>query len=182
MSNNYTRNEKMSDAFLVLGSQYYAHARYSAQFYYLPVCVTLFHHAIELLLKGFLSKRKSSSDLKKMGHNLVALWEQFKAETGNPALTNFDKTIRLLDQVELLRYPDSIVDDGFALHISLTTPSSPIRIPGTEELPQYNVTVRDLDTIAVEIFEACNVATTLYFKDAPTDFKNALPSSLRPKD
>jgi len=99
----------MSDAFLVLGSQYYVHARYSAERFYLPVCVTLFHHAIEMLLKGFLSKNKSSKELKRIGHDLVALWDLFKTTTSDKVLARFDITISRLNQMESLRYPDILL-------------------------------------------------------------------------
>ena len=41
MVDTFTRKEKLSDAFLVLGSQYFAFARYSAENVYLPVSATL---------------------------------------------------------------------------------------------------------------------------------------------
>jgi len=173
-----TREEKLRDAFLVFGAQYYAHARHSAQYFYLPVSATLFHHAIEMLLKGYLCATRSSEELKKIGHNLVALWQEFKDVLADTQLTGFDTTIQQLDKVELLRYPDSIVDDGYALHVSLGTPASPIKFPGMEVLPQYTVHVSQLDAIAVKIFEACNVAPEPHFRSAPAAYVEALPPSL----
>ncbi len=93
MSKVTERSEKISDAFLVLGSQYYAHARYSVQFFYLPVSGTLFHHAIEMLLKGYLSKKMTLAELKSAGHSLVVLWELFKTEVTDLSLVRFDGTI-----------------------------------------------------------------------------------------
>lgn len=139
----------MRDAYLVLGSQYYAHARYSAQFFYLPVSVTLFHHSNEMLLKGYLAKTKSSAEPKKVGHNLVILWDLYRKDSSGSDLRNFELTIRKLDQVELLRYPDAIVDHGYALHLSLGTPKIPIDLPETRKLPQYSVSVSAVDALVI---------------------------------
>jgi hypothetical protein len=178
MSKQPTREEKLRDAFLVLGAQYYAHARYSAQFFYLPVSATLFHHAIEMLLKGYLCATKSSQELRRIGHDLDGLWQEFTNEVNDPSHSQFDTTIGQLDKVELLRYPDSMVDDGYALHVSLGQPASPIVFPGMELIPQYTVQVSDLDAIAAVIFDACKVAPEPHFKSAPTEYTNALPQTL----
>jgi hypothetical protein len=102
MSNQPTRDEKLRAAFLVFGAQYYAHARYSAQVFYLPVSGTLFHHAIEMLLKGHLCATKSSQELKRIGHDLQVLWREFKDEVGDPRYSRFDPSVEQLDKVELL--------------------------------------------------------------------------------
>jgi len=182
MPKNHSREEQMKDAFLVLGSQYYVHARYSAERFYLPVCVTLFHHAIEMLLKGFLSMSTSSNELRRIGHNLIALWELFKTTTSNIELSRFDITISRLNQIESLRYPDIIVDEGYVLNVRYGSPTPPLDLPGTEGLKQYFVDVSELDEIVTVIFDECKVSTTPYFKNAPTELKVALPSTLYPKD
>jgi hypothetical protein len=179
LNETVTRGDKMRDVFLVLGSQYYAHARYSAQFFYLPVSVTLLHHSIEMLLKGYLAKNMPSAKLKNVGHNLVGLWDLFREHVSGAHLSKFDNTIRKLDRVELLRYPDEMVDKGYALHISLGTPENPIHFPETRNLPQYSVSISALDDLVVEIFAACEVSPIPYFKMAPPEFKNSLPKELR---
>jgi len=178
MSKQPTREEKLRDAFLVLGAQYFAHARYSAQVFYLPVSATLFHHAIEMLLKGYLCATKSSQELKRIGHDLNGLWKEFKSEVSDQRLSQFDTTIRELDKVELLRYPDAMVDDGYALHVSLGRPAFPIEFPGMEVVPQYTVEVSQLAGVAVSIFGACEVAPEPHFRSAPTEYLNALPPTL----
>lgn len=45
---NPTQEEKMSDAFLVSGSQSFVLGVYCAEHLFLPMSVTRFHHAIEL--------------------------------------------------------------------------------------------------------------------------------------
>ena len=174
-----SHQEKMRDAFLVIGSQYFAHARYASQVFYLPVSATLFHHSIEMLLKGYLSRHKSSAELKKAGHSLTELWDLFKEHVGDKTLSRFDATIKELDKVELLRYPDAIVDEGYVLHVSLGKPVIPLAFPGMEKVPNYYVDVSDMDAIAAEIYKACVVSPVPYFKGAPTDFLMALPPTLR---
>ena len=131
-----------------------------------------------MLLKGYLSATKSSIALRRIGHDLNGLWQEFKREVNDQGLSQFDRTIRELGKVELLRYPDSIVDDGYALHVSLGQPAPPIEFPGMELVPQYSVEVSELDAIAAAIFDACQVAPEPHFKAAPTEYLNALPPSL----
>jgi hypothetical protein len=47
------------DAFFKTGSQYYIAGRFAAFAWFHPVAGNLFHHAIEMYLKGALSKTKS---------------------------------------------------------------------------------------------------------------------------
>ena len=178
MTKEYSRTDKIRDVFLVFGSQYFAQARFSSEVFYLPVCVTLFHHSVEMLLKGYLSKTKSLSELKNFGHNLVVLWDEFKEQVGVEGLSIFDYTIKKLDEVELLRYPNVIVDEGYLLNVKYGPPSTPTSLPGMEEVNQYFIDVLDLESIAAEVFKACEVNPSLYFKDAPTEYKNVLPSFL----
>lgn len=175
MPTSPSREDKLRDAFLVLGSQYFAHARYSAQIFYLPVSATLFHHAIEMLLKGYLIKVMKSSELIKIGHDIEELWDEFKTHASRSDLTKYDLSIKRLNQIELIRYPDTIVDKGYALHLSLGSPSIPMEIPGTTHVPQYQINVSSLDNIAQEVYGACGVSPKPYFNSAPMDFKRALP-------
>jgi len=88
-----------------------------------------------MLLKGFLSRRRTSAELKAISHELVTLWDLFKLTTGNDKLARFDVTISRLDRVELLRYPDLFVNEGYVLNVQLGPPTAPIDLPGAEQLP-----------------------------------------------
>lgn len=179
MKKMYSKNEKTRDAFFVLGSQYYALARYCADQFYLPVGITLFHHAIELLLKGYLSESKTSYQLKRIGHNLENLWGLFRDIFQDNTLNKYDNAIHRLNQVEDLRYPDLIVEEGYVLNVRLGTPI-PLHLPGTETLPRYDIDVSALDEIVSAIFSLGNIPTTPYFKNTPIELQNTLPYSLRP--
>lgn len=177
MSKKDERSDKLSNAFLVLGSEYYAIARFSASVFYMPICATMFHHALEMLIKGYLVRSYTLDELKKVKHNLDKLWVMFKAKTGDTALMQYDATVSYLDRTETLRYPDAMVDQGFVLNVRLGVPK-PLDLPETSDSPQYFVNVSDLDDIALAIFAACSVNPRLYFRNTPTEFKNALPLSL----
>jgi hypothetical protein len=70
----------------------------------LPVCANLFHHAVEMFLKGGLARKHKLSDLKDMGHDLKKLWNAYKAEFTNSTLKRHDKTISGRNKFEDIRY------------------------------------------------------------------------------
>jgi hypothetical protein len=138
----------------------------------------MFHHAIEMLIKGYLVRSHPSPDLKKAGHDLEKLWSMFKSVTGDKSLSRFDKSISDLDRVELLRYPDAMVDKGFVLNVRLGVPA-PARLPGLDSQPQYFVNVSDLDDIALSIFDTCKVNPKAGFKNTPDELMAALPPNFK---
>ena len=70
MKTKVQHNDELSSVFLELGCQYYVVARYCASVFFMPICATMFHHAIEMLIKGYLVRSHPSPDLKKAGHDL----------------------------------------------------------------------------------------------------------------
>src|SRR5262249_40104873 len=92
-------------------------ARFSVHAGCIPVCGNLFHHAVEMLLKGGLAKKRklSLSELKKRGHKLKVLWREYKLDFPDPALKRHDKAISLLDKFEAIRYPDRILASGMGV-------------------------------------------------------------------
>jgi hypothetical protein len=107
--------------------QYYAAARFLVHAQCIPVCGNLFHHAVEMLLKGGLAKKRkrklSLSKLKKMGHKLKVLWREYKSDFPDPALKRHDKTISLLDKFEAIRYPDSTLKSGMGVRVQWFGPA-----------------------------------------------------------
>jgi hypothetical protein len=174
---NNNRNRKLSDAYLVLGSEYYTLARYAAREMYMPICATLFHHSLEMLLKGYLILFLSSRELKRVGHNLSELWKIYKEKTKDTTLSRYDTTISHLNDVETIRYPDSIVDKKFALHVSFGS-VSPILVKGIEKVPNYYIDVLEIDTVVINIFTACSVEPKIYFQGAPSELLRELPEEL----
>ena len=59
-----TEAERFDAEFFKLGMHYYAAARSAARSGFMPVCGTLYHHALEMFLKGRLINTYSSEQLK----------------------------------------------------------------------------------------------------------------------
>lgn len=148
----------------------------------MPVSVTLFLHAVEMLLKGFLARSATLEELREAGHNILNLWQLFRARNLSPSLAQFESVIARLDRVERLRYPDSILEEGFALRVSLSPIAGSLQLPGTEDLPQYDAVVSDLDAIVSLVYDACGVSPTSYLSSAPEAFRQTLPVGFRPEN
>jgi hypothetical protein len=140
--------------FMQAGSQYYTTARFAMHAQCLPVCGNLFHHAVEMLLKGGLARKRALSDLKGMRHNLDVMWRAFKVDFPDTTLQRHDKTISSLDKFEEIRYanPDKVpsmmgVADWFG----------PVgRIEMSDELQtlkQYHLVVREIDDLVADVFK-----------------------------
>jgi hypothetical protein len=79
-----------------------------------PVCGTLFHHAVEMALKSGLAKKRPLAELEEMRHDLKKLWKAFKADFPNPELDQHNRTVSTLNKFEEIRYP------GFKHSIGMT--------------------------------------------------------------
>jgi hypothetical protein len=72
-------DENAIHEFFRYGCQYYVAGRYGVFAALIPVAANLHHHAIEMLLKGALSKSMSLAEMKsKLWHRLQRCWEEFK--------------------------------------------------------------------------------------------------------
>jgi hypothetical protein len=168
-----SRDMDAIDAFFKTGSQYYVAGRFAAFAWFHPVVGNLFHHAIEMYLKGALSKTKSLSDLRKLSHDLPGIWAAFKVQADDPALHRFDATIAGLHDYEELRYPDSVIVRGMdsTINIIRSSLSSGAAIGGTS-IPRYQVCVQDIDELVDVIFSAAgrNPKAYLRFNDTAHEF------------
>jgi hypothetical protein len=103
--------EDLKGRFCDLAIQYYVAGRSTAVAGLMPIYGNLLHHAVEMFLKtallGVLSLKQMAS--KEYGHNLEALWKEFKAKEAAPALDQFDSMISALNLFENLRYPDKVL-------------------------------------------------------------------------
>lgn len=94
--------------------QYYMAGRFSAVCEFVPVCMLLFHHAIEMLLKAEILERHPHKDdvaamvdiRKRFGHHLVTLWNEVKSYHPNASLADFDQSVATLNEFEDVRYPE----------------------------------------------------------------------------
>jgi hypothetical protein len=148
--------------FLDRAFEYYVTGRFAA-LNNLQIAPNLFHHTVEMLAKFVLLRRFSADRLaqevetvrKRYGHKLVPLWEEFKAQVGDPALNRFDQVIKELGPWEKLRY------GGFPTGASITMVFMRHREPhesrSQERTDEYVVVLADVD----ELFAAMVAASSI---------------------
>jgi hypothetical protein len=137
------------EEFMKLGVQYYVTARQSA-WSGLWVCGNLYHHALEMFLKAGLSRKYSLRELRKQfGHELIAIWNAFKADFPSPALLEFDATIADIAGFEDIRYPDRVLKYGVQIRIDYrSVPQQSAR----SSPPEYKLDFYEIDRLVGAIF------------------------------
>jgi len=99
---------------LEYGLNYYVCGRFAVAARMMPVSASLFHHAVELLLKACLALDDLVEEIAKYdetyGHSLPLLWEEFRKR--NPGSEEHDPTIEDLHKFELVRYPENLISEG----------------------------------------------------------------------
>jgi hypothetical protein len=136
------------EEFFKAAGQYYVAGRYSAFAGFIPVTGNLFHHAIEMFLKGGLSKTGMSlANLKKLNHDLPDIWATFKDLFNCPNLNRFDPLITSLHRFEEIRYPDLIVQKGLTASIHILSQAGVNQRKAT-----YELCVQDIDELVAQIF------------------------------
>ena len=137
--------------FFAEAGQYYVVGRFAAFAGLAPITGNLLHHAVEMFLKGGLSKKGLSlADLKKLGHNLPNIWTKFKTTFNDPALAQFDDAVRSLHDFEDIRYPDLIVAKGMQVAINIT--SQPTLLNSSRPEPAYALCLQNIDALVGELF------------------------------
>jgi hypothetical protein len=155
--------EKQLIEFFTLATQYYVAGRFAALAHLNPVIGNLLHHAIEMYLKGCLSKNLSLSELKKLGHNLPCAWTKFKTQTTDPALNYFDRIVKRLHDFEELRYPDSILTKGMASTINIRSASLPAGNGGPDRTePIYELCLEEIDELVTKLFAVASVNPSFF--------------------
>lgn len=157
----------MADAdmhFGSLGVQYYTAGRCAFLARLSPVAANLFHHAIEMLLKAHLSQLRTLKELRSpFGHHLAKLWEEFKASCPTENLAAFDVTVELLNEFEVLRYPDSVLQKGAAILFQFAQPVLPPNAGvGAFTTPRYTLVLNDIDHLVAAIFRASSRNPSFY--------------------
>lgn len=141
-----------------LGTQYYVAGRYAALVWLMPVAGNLLHHAIEMCLKGSLAQDLQPDELRKLGHNLQAIWDRFKSALPGDPLERFDQVIAALNRFEAIRYPERILSDGMFTTISLVGPPPDMEPSGPHgPMPEYHLVLKDVDALVEVIFTSAKV-------------------------
>jgi hypothetical protein len=133
----------------------------------IPVAGNLFHHAVELYLKGDLRASLSRDDLKRRyRHHLRRLWKAFKAEHASAGLDVHDATIAALHKFEAIRYPDAITDRGMSAISTVRRPSTKsgrLATGGAAGVPYYELVLEDVDRLVAAIFDAARLNPDFLF-------------------
>jgi hypothetical protein len=159
------------EKFLDFGFQYYIAARFGTRARLSPVAGNLFHHAIEMFLKAYLSRSMSSDAMKnKLGHKLKRQWDAFKSSFPTVHLSGFDKLIEALDSFETIRYPDELITKGAEIVLALdrNVAGSTGQIGGTP-IPRYEVVLADVDELVRKIF-ALSSRNPAFFTNPLNDY------------
>jgi hypothetical protein len=157
MSTSSQDREHQIRHFMDRGVQYYVAARSAAWAGLLPVCGNLYHHSVEMFLKGSLSQTQSLNTLKNLSHKLIHIWEAFKAEFPSSAgLQQFDAAIADIAEFEEIRYPDKILKNGAQMLVDWGSgPSQPAQMR-TPSPKLYKLNANDMDRLISEIFVAAS--------------------------
>ena len=149
------RNVDVRMQFFQLASQYYISGRFAMISGFSPVGANLLHHAVEMYLKGTLSHWKKIDELRKMKHNLKAIWTSFKNVSGaDTNLDRFEDVVLGLDKFERLRYPDAALHEGMRCQFALRcgdlvpNPQQDSKYP-----PYYTLVLEEIDDLLKTILE-----------------------------
>ncbi len=155
---------------------YHITARYAAFSGLSNVCGILFHHAVEMYLKGYLCSKLDVRQLTKLRHNLRKSWKAFKKDIAGNGLERFDETIRALDQHESLRYPERVAPAGaMTVIINISKPiGSQISNSKLNKGRQFNLIVDDLDDLAKLILEKSKMNPAAFAQRFNNDAKEFL--------
>ena len=152
-----------------LATQYYVAARFSAFAGLLPVYGNLFHRAIEMFLKGYLSSQLTLAELKNFHHNLQRIWNRFKQEVADSTLGRFDDVIRELHKFENIRYPDKIISQGLLVAFGIKKGDFSFDPSSTRPEPQYGISIEEIDSLVDVLFEKASVNPKFFTQSLKSD-------------
>jgi hypothetical protein len=156
-----------SDAFVrfyTIALEYYVTGRASLLCGNTLITGNLLHHAVEMLLKGQLSKTTPIGDLKKLfGHKLPKLWAAFKALIPAENLAEFDGMIDELDRFEAIRYPDEILARGASVSFGFGRGRPVTKIESEGNEPEYQIGIGDVDAFFSRLIPLCKLNPKAYF-------------------
>jgi hypothetical protein len=151
---NPIQSADVADVFVRSGCEYYAAARFAMHAKQSYICGNLFHHAVEMLLKGGLAKNGMSlSELRDMGHSLKKLWRAYKVDHCEADLEQHNRTIKTLDKHEELRYPNPALG---SIGVALDWSGEPGKVKtsgGLRTPKQYAAVVSDIDDLVADVLK-----------------------------
>jgi hypothetical protein len=157
------RRDAASHRFFTVALEYYVTGRGAARSWCIQIAGNLFHHAVEMLIKGQLARSLSLDDLKKQfGHSLPKCWAAFKGQFPGEDLSEFDPMIAALDKFETIRYPDKVVDLGAAINIGFGRGQPGTTYSMQNPVPDYQMGIGDVDAFFGRLFPLCRMNPAAY--------------------
>ncbi len=149
-----------------LGTSYYVSGRFAHYANEVPVAGNLFHHAVEMLLKGCLVKAGvTEKERRALSHDLGQSWLTFRNHVPDPQLDAFSDTIVALDAFEDLRYPEVAAREhaksgkkgGVLIGVGPGPHAPAIRADG-KKVALYSADTDKIDALVIALFKAgsCN--------------------------
>jgi len=143
----------LEDLYFRYATDYYVVARFAFFARSMPTAGNLFHHAVELYLKGSLTHELNEKGRKNLGHRLDRIWRRFKQSNREPQLDRFDGVIAALDKFESIRYPEKTARLGAGLGFSLAAPGPTLLGSFKDKTPQYTIIVHQIDELVAELVQ-----------------------------
>ena len=140
------------------GVGYYLTGRFAWLAGAVPVAGNLFHHAVEMFLKGHLAATTTEEERKGLSHNLPRTWVQYKRTVLDATLDQFDGIIEAVDHFENLRYPEKV--ENYIVQFASTGPFIYPTGPAVGmSTPTFTVVVNEIDALVAELLRHANYST-----------------------
>ena len=161
----HTLHERLTFAYVLRATQYYAAGRHASLAQLSPVNATLLHHAVELFLKGGLLSFLPLEEIESIRHNLKRLWRTFAEHYQDSTLSEHKSAVGALQKFERIRYPDAEVLKGmtgqFAIlreeFVTVSKTNSP-------SLPRFDLVLEDVDHLVLVILTIMNANPVAYYQ------------------
>ena len=152
--------------FFKIALEYYVNGRAACISGCLFTTGNLLHHAVEMMLKGELSRTVPLADLKdnkQFGHWLPKCWTAFKALFPSEDLTEFDPMIAELDKFEKIRYPDHLLAKGASIGFGFGRGRVIQNMKIARPVPEYQMGIGDVDAFFARAIRLCHMNPQPYF-------------------
>jgi hypothetical protein len=137
-------------------TNYYVLGRFAVFAAVAPTAGNVFHHAVEMGLKGLLCEHLDEPERRRLGHSLRRVWRWFKRYADDPTLQKFDRIIVALDRFEEIRYPERSARLGMVVRFAVPKPP-PDFAPVQRGRPTYEFNLQEIDELLAVLFEKANL-------------------------
>jgi hypothetical protein len=162
------------------GLEFYVAGRFAIAHGFTPVGANILHDGVELLLKACLAHDDPLDRIldywhpkRGYGHDIVRLWQDFKARRDSPVPAEFDAVVEALHAFRDIAYPEKLIRDGAMILIDIfDVPELPSNGNQGRE-PMYRLKLPQIDRLMGVLFDASG-ANPPAFLPRVTDDKRAL--------